>query len=114
MSCLRNTIAQSDRTLQELIDKIKDASTLALLILAAIQLGRVVAVKVAEEVLNERGRGPDEGGVCATCGRPLESKGLKRREMMTLLGVVKWRRRVRVCPGQCASGQVVPLDVALG
>ena len=55
MSCLSNTIAQSDRTLQELIEKIKEAPTLALLILAAIQLGRVVAVKVAEEVLNERG-----------------------------------------------------------
>jgi hypothetical protein len=114
MSCLSNTIAQSDRTLQELIEKIKEAPTLALLILAAIQLGRVVAVKVAEEVLNERGQAPDEGGECAGCGQPLESKGLKRREMMTLLGLVKWRRRVRVCPGKCASGQVVALDVALG
>ena len=62
MSCLSNTIAQSDRTLQELIEKIKEAPTLALLILAAIQLGRVVAVKVAEEVLNEREQASDEGG----------------------------------------------------
>ena len=54
------------------------------------------------------------GGECAGSGQPLESKGLKRREMMTLLGLVKWRRRVRVCPGKCASGQVVALDVALG
>jgi hypothetical protein len=114
MSCLTNTIAQSARTLQELIDKIKNASTLALLILAALQLGRVVAVKVVEEVLNERGQGLDEGGGCAECGQPLESKGLKGREMMTLLGLVKWRRRVRVCSGQCASGQVVGSDVALG
>jgi hypothetical protein len=100
--------------LQELIDKIKNAPSLALLILAALQLGRVVAVKVAEEILNERGQAPDEGGVCSECGQNLESKGLKRREMMTLLGLVKWRRRVRGCPGQCASGQVVPSDVALG
>jgi len=114
MSCLSNTIAQSDRTLQELIDKIKNAPLLALLILAALQLGRVVAVKVAEEVLNERGQAPDEGGVCPDCGQNLESKGLKRREMMTLLGLVKWRRRVRGCPGRCASGQVVPSDAALG
>ena len=114
MSCLTNTIAQSDQSLQELIDKIKDAPSLALLILAALQLGRVVAVKVAEEILNERGQAPDEGGVCSECGQNLESKGLKRREMMTLLGLVKWRRRVRGCPGQCASGQVVSSDVALG
>jgi len=114
MSCLSNTIAQSDRTLQELIDKIKNAPSLALLILAALQLGRVVAVKVAEEVLNERGQAADEGGVCPDCGQNLESKGLKRREMMTLLGLVKWRRRVRGCPGRCASGQVVSSDAALG
>lgn len=97
-----------------LSDKIKNASSLALLILAALQLGRLVAVKVAEEILNERGQAPDEGDVCSGCGQALESKGLKRREMQTLLGVVKWRRRVRGCPGQCASGQVVPSDVALG
>jgi hypothetical protein len=114
VSCLTNTIAQSDQSLQELINKIKNAPSLALLILAALQLGRVVAVKVAEEILNERGQAPDEGGVCSECGQNLESKGLKRREMMTLLGLVKWRRRVRGCPGQCASGQVVPSDVALG
>jgi len=114
MSCLANTIAQSDRSLQELIDQIKNASSLALLILAAFQLGRVVAVKVAEEVLNERGQAPDRGGVCPDCGQNLESKGLKLREMMTLLGLVKWRRRVRGCPGKCARGQVVWSDVALG
>jgi hypothetical protein len=34
--------------------------------------------------------------------------------MLTLLGVVKWRRRVRGCPGRCGSEQVVPSDVALG
>jgi hypothetical protein len=114
MFCLTNTIAQSDPSLQELINKIKDASSLALLILAALQLGRGVAVKVAEEVLNERGQAPDEGGVCSTCGQPLESKGLKRREMMTLLGLVKWRRRVRGCPGKCTTGQVAPSDAVLG
>jgi len=114
MSCLTNSIAQSDQSLQELIDKIKNAPSLALLILAALQLGRVVAVKVAEEVLNERGQAPDEGGVCPHCGQNLESKGLKLREMMTLIGLVQWRRRVRGCPGGCATGQVVPSDVGLG
>lgn len=114
MSCLSHTIAQSDPSLQELMEKIRNARSLALLILAALQLGRIVAVKVAEEILNERGQAPDEGGVCSDCGRSLESKGLKRREMITLLGLVKWRRRVRGCPGRCTSGQVVGSDVALG
>jgi hypothetical protein len=113
MFCLSNTIAQSDPSLQELIDKIKTASSLALLILAALQLGRMVALKIVEEVLNERGQAPDEGGECA-CGRRLESKGLKRREMITLLGVVEWRRRVRGCPGKCGTGQVAASDADLG
>ena len=114
MACLSHTIAQSDPSLQELIEKIKNAPSLALLILAALQLGRMGAVKVAEEILNERGQAPDEGGVWSDCGQNLGSKGLKQREMMTLLGLVKWRRRVRGCSGSCASGQVVPSDVALG
>ena len=50
MSYLSHTIAQSDPSLQELMEKIKNAPSLALLILAALQLGRMVAVKVAEEI----------------------------------------------------------------
>jgi hypothetical protein len=114
MSCLSRSIAQSDPFLQELIEKLRNAPSLALLILAALQLGRAVAVKVAEEVLNERGQAPDEGRACPNCGQNLESQGLKPREMMTLIGLVKWRRRVRSCPGECAVGQVVPSDEALG
>ncbi|MGH7273043.1 MAG: ISKra4-like element ISAcas3 family transposase, partial [Nitrospiria bacterium] len=96
------------------MEKLRNAPSLALLILTALQLGRVVAVKVVQEILNERGQAPDEGRPCPKCGQNLESKGLKPREMMTLIGVVKWWRRVRSCPGECALGQVVPSDEALG
>jgi hypothetical protein len=82
-----------------LIEKIKNAPSLALLILAALQLGRRVAVKVAEEIWNKRGQTPDEGGVWTDCAQNLEHKELKRRDMMTLLGLVKWRRRLRGCRG---------------
>jgi len=114
MSCLSNSIAQSDPSLQEWIEKVKTAPTLVMLVLAALQLGRVVAVRVAEEVLNERGQAPDPGGVCPRCGASLESKGLKPRAVLTLLGLVQWRRRVRGCPQGCEIGQVVPSDEALG
>lgn len=114
MSCLSHTIAQSDPSWQEMIDKIKQAPSLAWMILAALQLGRAIGVKVVEEILNERGQAPDGGGVCAACGQKLASKGLKGREMLTLLGLVKWRRRVRVCPGECESKPVVASDVSLG
>jgi hypothetical protein len=93
MSCLTQSIAQSDPILQELVKKIRDASSLACLILAALQLGRAVAVKVAEEVLNERGQARTKWPGCPQCGQKLESKGLEPREMLTLIGWVKWWRR---------------------
>jgi len=114
MSCLSNSIAQSDPFLQELVKKIRNAPSLALLILAALQLGRAVAVKVAEEVLNERGQKPTKWAACPECGKKVESKGLEPREMITLIGLVKWWRRRGGCPAGCKIGQVVPLDEALG
>lgn len=114
MSCLSESIAQSEPDLQEMIQQIKKASSLAVLILAAFQLGRAVAVKVAQEVLNERGQEPTKWPTCGQCGQKLESKGLEKREMMTLIGQVKWRRRRGGCPAGCKIGQVVPLDEALG
>ena len=90
MSCLSNSIAQSDPSLQEWIEKVKTASSLVMLVMAALQVGRAVAVRVAEEVLNEHGQAPDKGkgGVCPKCGKSLESKGLKPRTVLTLLGLV--------------------------
>lgn len=114
MSCLSKSIAQNDPKLQELIEKIRNAPTLALLILAALQLGRAVAVKVAEEVLNERGQRPTKWGICSKCGKKVESKGMEPREMLTLIGKVKWWRRRGGCPAGCEIGQVIPLDEDLG
>lgn len=114
MFCLSQSITQSDPYLQELVEKTKNASTLAMLILAALQLGRVVAVKVVEEILNERGQAPTKWPLCAKCGTRLESKGLESREMLTLMGLIKWWRRRGGCPQGCKIGQVVPLDEELG
>ncbi len=114
MSCLSDSIAQSDPFLEEWVEKVRNASTLAMIVLAALQLGRVIAVKVVEEILNERGQAPDEGGACSKCGKKLESNGLKKREILTLIGWVKWRRRVRGCSDGCEIGQVVPSDKELG
>jgi hypothetical protein len=114
MSHLTQSIAQSDPILQELVKKIRNAPSLACLILAALQLGRAVAVKVAEEVLNERGQTRMKWPECSECGQKVESKGLEPREMLTLIGWVKWWRRRGGCPNGCEIGQVVPLDEALG
>jgi len=60
------------------------------------------------------GKRQTRGGVCSKCGGKLESKGLKKREVLTLIGWVKWWRQVRGCPDGCEIGQVVPSDEALG
>lgn len=112
MSCLTDSIARLAPSLQEKVEKVRNAPTFALLILAALDLGRAVAVMVAEESLNERGRAPDEGITCEVCAGKMESKGLKPRKMLTLIGWVTWRRRVRRC-GAC-GGQIAPLDRTLG
>ena len=93
MSCLMTSIAHSDPALQALIEQMKETTSLASLILVALRLGHAVAVKVVEEILNERGQAPDEGGTCPECGQQLESKGLKPRTVRTLIGWVKWQRR---------------------
>lgn len=114
MFCLSESIAQSDREIQELVEEIKKKTTLAMLILTAIELGRVVAVKVVEEILNERGQVSTNWSQCPKCKTRLESKGKATREIQTLLGRVKWKRRRGGCPNGCKIGQVVPLDKELG
>jgi hypothetical protein len=96
------------------MEKVQAATKLAMLVMAALQMGRAVAVKAVEEILNERGQAPDEGDRCPQCGAKLESKGLKPRVVLTLIGWVRWRRRVRSCCQGCETEQVVPSDKALG
>lgn len=59
----------------EWVEKVRNATSLVSIVLAALQLGRVIAVKVVEEILNDRGQVPDEGGACPKCGKKLESRG---------------------------------------
>ena len=114
MSCLRNSICQIEPSLQEIIGSIENASTLTLLILSAWRLARVLAVKIVEEVLIERGQRPTQWSDCPKCERRLHSKGFVHRQISSMIGVVHWNRRVGRCPNGCEIGQVAPLDKALG
>src|SRR5262252_7935133 len=48
------------------------------------------------------------------CGTSLRSKGVAPRQMMSVVGLIRWQRRVGRCPQGCAISQVAPLDEALG
>ncbi len=109
------SVVENDCQIQELVEEVEQAASLVLLILTALQLGRAIAVKVVEEILNERGQ--DEAEECAPCEKckaKLESKGLLPREILTVIGRVKWKRRVRRCPNGCEGSQVAPSDEMIG
>ena len=75
---------------------------------------RILAVRLLEEGLTGCAQQPERWPVCSSCGHQLQSKGFRERMLHTLLGVIRWRRRVGRCPHGCAGSQVVPLDQALG
>jgi hypothetical protein len=114
MSCLRDSICQIDSSLQELVEAIENASTLTLLVLFAWRLARVLAVKIVEEALIERAQSPTQWPDCPKCGKRLHSKGFVPRQITSVIGIIRWKRRVGRCPHGCAIGQVAPLDNALG
>ena len=114
MLCLNDSIRQDDPCVQQLLSTIEEAHTLAQLILAVWPLARVLALPVVEYVLADRAQRPLPWPPCPTCGAPLRSKGLAQRQLTSLFGPLRWRRRVGRCPHGCAILQVAPFDETLG
>ena len=114
MSCLIDTIRETDLEWQTMLDELENATTLALLIVAAWQLARVLAVRLVEETLAKRAQAKTEWELCPKCGKRLHSKGFKPRQIKSIIGVIKWERRLGRCSNKCAIGQVAPFDKELG
>jgi len=114
MLCLSDSIRHDDPAVQQLLCMIEEAHTLTQLLLAVWPLARVLALHIIEAVLAERAPRPSVWPPCPTCGVSLRSKGFAQRQLMSLFGPIRWRRRVGRCPQGCASPQVVPFDEALG
>ena len=114
MLCLHDSIRDDDPSVQCLLRAVEQAPSLTALILATWQVARVLAVHLIETVLAERARQPTTWPPCPACGTTLRSKGMARRQMMSLFGPMQWRRRVGRCPRGCDIPQVAPLDATLG
>ena len=114
MLCLSDSIRHDDPSVQPLLSTIEEAHTLTQLILAVWPLARVLARHIVEYVLAERAQRPLAWPPCPTCGTSLRSKGFAQRQLTSLVGPIRWRRRVGRCPHGCAIPQVAPLDEALG
>jgi hypothetical protein len=98
----------------ELRHRFQQSQTLSQLVLTAWQLGLWFARTLVEQELEARAQRPTVWGTCSVCGRRLHSKGFASRQVLTLVGVVQWRRRTGRCPERCRGSQPVPLDTALG
>lgn len=102
---------------QEVIEKIEEierSQSLTLIICAGLRLALYLAVEIIQQILRKRAEKPTEWPNCPVCGRRLRSKGLVRREIMSIIGLIQWKRRAGRCPNRCEIGQVAPLDAELG
>ena len=114
MLCLSDSIRHDDPAVQQLLSTIEAAPTLTQLILAAWPLARILALHLIEYVLTERAQRPTAWPPCPRCGTALRSKGFAQRQLTSLFGPLRWRRRVGRCPHGCALPQVAPFDEVLG
>lgn len=99
---------------QSLCEKLHTSSTLAALVLSAWQMGLWVAKVLIEHQLSVRSQASMPFGNCSVCGMSLVSKGFAPRQLLTLVGVVRWKRRVSRCPNRCSGSQKAPFDAMLG
>ena len=69
---------------------------------------------LVEQQLAERAQLPTRSTPCKVCGTRLVSKGFVKRQILTLVGVVEWKRRVGRCPHHCSKSNKTPFDESLG
>ncbi|MCP4258925.1 MAG: ISKra4 family transposase [Planctomycetes bacterium] len=109
-----DTICETNPEWQIMFDELEKATTLSLLIIAAWQLARVLAVRMVEETLARRAQAKTEWELCPKCGKRLQSKGFKPRQIKSIIGDIKWKRRLGRCSNKCVIGQIAPFDEELG
>ena len=114
MLCLTDSIRDDDPSVQRLLRAMEDARSLTALILAAWQVARVLAIHLVESVLADRARRPTSWPRCPQCGACLRSKGFVKRQVISLVGPIRWQRRIGRCPQGCETPQVAPFDDELG
>jgi hypothetical protein len=99
---------------QQMREELSQSTTLASIVLVAWQMGLWLARSIVEHELYKRSYQPQVWGVCLQCGERLQSKGFVERQILTLVGLVRWKRRVGRCPNRCRGSQQVPFDSVLG
>jgi hypothetical protein len=108
MLCLLGRIRDDAPSWQLLLRAVEDAHTLTELLLAMWPVARVMAIHLVESVLAERAQRPTSWPRCPACGALLESKGFVKRQVISLFGPIRWRRRVGRVPRAVPLGRWPP------
>jgi hypothetical protein len=111
---LREYIRENHPELQARLNEIERSQSLAMMVMNTLRFVFGLGVEIVEAELAERAHADWEWGPCPECGRRLQSKGWVGRQLTTVLGQIRWERRVGRCPQRCANSLVVPLDQQLG
>jgi hypothetical protein len=111
---MQSIVSQMDEDIQKLVQEMQGSVTLAVLIWQGLKLGRLIAVRVIEAIILERVQEASPDLHCESCGNRLESKGQLKRQLVTIVGIIEWKRQVKRCPSGCKESQVAPLDQELG
>lgn len=99
---------------QQFNARLKSATRLSTIVLIAWQIGLWMARALVTQQLSERAQVPTRWGICPHCGQRLRSKGWVPRHLLTLVGPIRFRRRVGRCPNGCHGSHRAPLDEVLG
>jgi len=100
--------------LKQICVTLQESPTLVIMVMSLWKFLRQLGAMFLEQTIEQRACQPESWGKCPSCGHKLESKGFQTRQILTLFGLIKWKRRIGRCPNGCHGSQVVPLDVGLG
>ena len=91
-----------------------ESQSLVAMVWAAWAFGLAIAHRFLEQELATRASLPTQWQKCPKCHCRLRSKGMRPRQIQTLVGLVHFSRRVGRCRNDCKGVMVAPLDQELG
>lgn len=113
MTALIKIIKEEEPIVQKQLEEVEKAASLCMMIIEAWKLGQMIMVMLVEAILAQRAKEKTQWPNCEKCGRKLQSKGFVERQIQSILGTIRWERRVGRCPKRCNIGQIAPLDEQL-
>ena len=91
-----------------------ESPSLVAMVWNAWAFGLAIAHRFLEQELAARASLPTQWPKCPKCHCRLRSKGMRPRQIQTLVGLVHFSRRVGRCHKGCKGVMVAPLDQVLG